>query len=505
MSGRRLLKAAALEGLAAMFILIPFGFLHATEVKESRESMIRIPSASLRVGSTAEERAQLGRQYDFHPSWLGDELPAQEVTLKEFWIDRFPVTNRQYAAYLRATGHPVPPGWDPALLDHPVVNISGQQAAAYAGWAGKRLPSAQEWECAFRGIVAKPAPIQPSWDWITQTRPVAAGPVAPSGAAGYGLVSEITAAMRSGEKDFLAKGPSWVHEEAWSFRPQASHYAAGGYPYIGFRCAADSYVLDRPELLEPLPEEWLTPVASQPAPTYDESYASFSSPTGRYLLVQFGNPRGICYLFCPEIVSVGDKWETSYNTSPTIIWEEGENKKKSRRAVYTVQGDYIRTKYILETGPDFVDIQSVLPNEADEAQQMWVSICVSPGSTFNLYDIEEARTYFWFGKGDWIRARQFPHTDGRTLTYHAPPTIPEAPSIVAAAVVSRDGSSVFGYAREILGRNYMAHDHANICCFHIEPIVQVPAGDMRTVRGRVYYMKGDLEALRRRIIADFPR
>jgi formylglycine-generating enzyme required for sulfatase activity len=474
------------------------------EVSSSRSTMVRIPRTTLKVGSLPEERIALGKQHGFHPTWLGDELDGSEITVAEFWIDRYPVTNRQYSAFLRTTGRPMPPDWDPARLDHPVVNVSSGDATAYAKWAGRRLPTAQEWECAFRGVVARPVPIKPSAEWEVQTRPVTAGGMAPSGAGGYGLVSETTTHHR-GKGQFLAKGASWVHEEAWSFRPQASH-DMGGAPaqYIGFRCAADAHVPDRRELLVPLPEEWLRPV-SRPAAVYREKYASFHSPSGRYFSVRFGEPNGLCYFFCPEIVTVGEKTDSHYDTKPTITWQEGENEEQGRRAVYTVQGSLIRTRYFLETGPDWVEMKTVFANDAKKAQQMWVSTCVNPGSTFNLYDIEGARSYFLFGKGEWMRARELAHPEGRGLTYHAPPGIPEAPQITIAATLSRDGASVFGYAKEIRGNRHMAHDHANIGCFHLEPILEVPPGATCTVRGRVYFMKGDLESLRKRALADLSR
>lgn len=77
--------------------------------------------------------------------------------LHAFEIDIYPVTNRQYKLFLEKTGHGhVPEHWRdntfaPDLANHPVVNVSWQDAQAYAKWLGKRLPSEQEWEKASRG------------------------------------------------------------------------------------------------------------------------------------------------------------------------------------------------------------------------------------------------------------------------------------------------------------------------------------------------------------------
>jgi formylglycine-generating enzyme len=135
-----------------------------------------------------------------------EEAPAHRVTVDPFWIDRTPVTNRQFREFVEATGYvtvaeiaPDPrdyPGALPHMLrpgslvftpprhpvdlsdwsqwwrfefganwlrpngrirsnkgleDHPVVHVAYQDAAAYAAWAGKELPTEAEWEYAARG------------------------------------------------------------------------------------------------------------------------------------------------------------------------------------------------------------------------------------------------------------------------------------------------------------------------------------------------------------------
>jgi formylglycine-generating enzyme required for sulfatase activity len=85
----------------------------------------------------------------------GMAFEKKETNLHGFWIDRYEVTNAQYRSYVEATGYPAPSHWgdgyDPGLDDLPIVNVSAKDAESYATWAGKRLPTLEEWERAARG------------------------------------------------------------------------------------------------------------------------------------------------------------------------------------------------------------------------------------------------------------------------------------------------------------------------------------------------------------------
>lgn len=79
-----------------------------------------------------------------------------------YWIDAHEVTNGEYAAFVQATGARAPEYFalaDPdSIARLPVVSINWSQAVEYAEWAGKRLPTALEWERAARGTDGRGQP-----------------------------------------------------------------------------------------------------------------------------------------------------------------------------------------------------------------------------------------------------------------------------------------------------------------------------------------------------------
>ena len=88
----------------------------------------------------------------------GADNPRHGVNLSAYWVHKTKVTNRMYAlcvgvgvceAPSRERGAAV--YTDPTYADHPVVGVNWEQAGAYCGWAGGRLPTEAEWEKAARG------------------------------------------------------------------------------------------------------------------------------------------------------------------------------------------------------------------------------------------------------------------------------------------------------------------------------------------------------------------
>lgn len=217
-----------------------------------------------------------------------DERPAYTLTLPRYSIDRTPVTNAQYAAFLETSGTVGPAGerlfdhddpdarihrinnrWtaDPGSEQHPVVEVPWAGARAYCAWRKARLPTEAEWEKAARGIDGRLYPwgnaapdgsrarFAAGWH---DTAPVNAHP---AGASPYGVLDMagnawewVSSAYRAypyraddGRED-LSPGPvrgtrgggqdSSAAEITTTQRGRSlSRNPAAGHHNIGFRCA----------------------------------------------------------------------------------------------------------------------------------------------------------------------------------------------------------------------------------------------------------------------------
>ncbi|MFE6906996.1 SUMF1/EgtB/PvdO family nonheme iron enzyme [Streptomyces erythrochromogenes] len=88
---------------------------------------------------------------------------SEPVWVDDFHIDTFPTTNADYARFCAATRYAVPEHWENGrcprdLYDHPVVHVTWRDATAYAAWAGKSLPTSEQWEKAARGTTGRTFP-----------------------------------------------------------------------------------------------------------------------------------------------------------------------------------------------------------------------------------------------------------------------------------------------------------------------------------------------------------
>jgi iron(II)-dependent oxidoreductase len=196
------------------------------------EEMLAIEAGEHEIGAAAT-----GFAYD-------NERPRRTVDLAAFEIDRTPVGNGTYIAFMEGTGADPPLYWEregnwwvdtsigrrePINPDDPVIHVSWDQADAFARWAGKRLPTELEWEAAHDRLDG----VGHGWEWTSSDFLAYPG----FAAFPYREYSEVF----FGDEYKVLRGSSWAtHPRVArpSFRnwdlPQRSQI------FTGLRCARDA-------------------------------------------------------------------------------------------------------------------------------------------------------------------------------------------------------------------------------------------------------------------------
>ncbi len=121
------------------------------------EEMVKIPAGSFPMGTDS-------------PRANAQDRPQHEVFVDDFFIDKYPVTNAEYARFVVATKRRPPLDWDDGVIPdgkylHPVTMVSWYDAQAFCRWEMKRLPYEEEWEKAARGTDGR------RWPWGNKIDP----------------------------------------------------------------------------------------------------------------------------------------------------------------------------------------------------------------------------------------------------------------------------------------------------------------------------------------------
>jgi len=200
------------------------------------------------------------------------------IEMKRFFMDRYPVTNKQFYQFIQESGyrpadttgylrHWTNGMYPRGMENHPVVWVSLDDARAYARWSGKRLPTEQEWQYAAQGTDGR------AWPWGNEfhatkcnssfgvTTPVDAFPKGKSPFKVEDMVGNVWQ-LTEGEYDNGSYLFSIIRGGSY-FRPDASEWYIKGGPQpvnkrqmlirvapgfdrsatVGFRCVRDAVPL----------------------------------------------------------------------------------------------------------------------------------------------------------------------------------------------------------------------------------------------------------------------
>jgi gamma-glutamyl hercynylcysteine S-oxide synthase len=142
---------------AQVYSVVEAQRLVGREQWEDLDRMVGIPAGPFIMGTDLERADE-------------QDKPRHEVTVPAFYLDKFLVTNAQYARFVASTQRRAPLNWKDGRIPQgellkPVTMVTWNDAADYCAWDHRRLPNEAEYEKAGRGTDGR------RWPWGDQMDP----------------------------------------------------------------------------------------------------------------------------------------------------------------------------------------------------------------------------------------------------------------------------------------------------------------------------------------------
>ncbi len=283
------------------------------------KNMVLIPEGTFIMGSNKFEVDKVVGEFGNAKPWYMDEHPQRTVSLPAFYLDHYEVTNLEYADFVKSVNVPPPENWtengyilslkpeklaaasvavlqkvvsrvlqldiDSRLMNReellaainerleymstlPVTYVTWDNADAYCKWAGKQLPTEEQWEKAARGTQGQEFPWGPEWknaasnssneQWLDGAAPIGSYPLdkSPFGIVDMGgNVTEWVAGWynaypgsdftseKYGEREKVARGGGWGGEGHYTLHLfyrgayRVNLESDATYKDVGLRCA----------------------------------------------------------------------------------------------------------------------------------------------------------------------------------------------------------------------------------------------------------------------------
>jgi formylglycine-generating enzyme required for sulfatase activity len=248
---------------------------------QAPEGMVEIPAAAFDfVVGGVEVEGQTWAGLDVQYPW--EDVPRRQhrrrLQMPRYFIDRTPVTNAQFKAFVDASGYrpsdahnflrhwvdgAPPAGW----AHKPVTWVALEDARAYAAWAGKRLPHEWEWQYAAQGSDGRRYPWGNVWDASAVPPPNTGRTLLPPvdvtahprGASPFGVLDLVgnvwqwtdefhdthtRAAVLRGGSAYVPQTSHWYFPQAWALDQHGKYLLMAPCKdrsgMLGFRCVVDA-------------------------------------------------------------------------------------------------------------------------------------------------------------------------------------------------------------------------------------------------------------------------